>query len=157
MIGWLFAPLAAVDWWLWATLALCAVIVAGLWLFPALPTTTRVLATVGIAVAVTIGLLLHAWQTETARADEAEASSAAERAAREMTERQLQAERNAAMERAADDRAIDDLNKDMTDAIDKAAAREPGKAPGPATVALGCSRLRQAGATSSAEYIRSCR
>lgn len=156
MIAWALSLLGAVDWWLWLALAACAAIVAGLWLFPALPTTTRVLATVGIAVAVTIGLLLHAWQTETARADEAEASFAAERAAREMTERQLQAERNAAMERAADDRAIDALGKDMTDAIDKAAAREPGKAPGPATRALGCQRLRAAGATASAEYKHQC-
>lgn len=153
---WLLAPLAAVSWGLWIALALCAVIVVALWLFPGLPTTTRVLATVGIAVAVTVGLLLHAWQTETARADEAEASFAAERAAREMTERQLQAERNAAMERAADEQAIDTLGKDMTDAIDKAAAKEPGKAPGAATRALGCQRLRAAGATSSAEYRRSC-
>lgn len=156
MIGWLFAPLAAVDWWLWIALAACALLVAALWLVPLLRTSTRALGTAAIAVAVTIGLLLHAWQTETARADEAEASSAAERAAREMTERQLQAERNAAMERAADEQAIDTLGKDMTDAIDKAAAKEPGKAPGPATRALGCQRLRAAGATASAEYQRSC-
>jgi type VI protein secretion system component VasK len=156
MIAWLIGPLAAVDWWLWIALAACALLVAGLWMLPALPTSTRALGTAGIVVAVAIGLLLHGWQAERARADEAEASFAAERDLRASAELQLQAERAAAMERAADDRAIDDLSKDMTDAIDKAATREPGKAPGPATVALGCIRLRSAGATAGAEYKRLC-
>lgn len=153
---WLLSPLAAVDWWLWIALALCAAAVAGLWLFPGLPTTTRLLATVGIVIAVTIGLLLHAWHTEAARANEAEASLAVSENLRATAERQLQAAHAAAMERAADEQAIDALGKDMTDAIDKAAAKEPGKAPGAATTALGCVRLREAGATSSAEYRHSC-
>lgn len=156
MIAWLLGPLAAVDWWLWIALAACALLIAALWLVPLLPTSTRALGTAGIVIAVTIGLLLHAWQTEAARADEAEAMFASERDLRATAEKQLQAERAAAMERASDDRAIDDLSKDMTDAIDKAAARDPGKAPGPATLALGCSRLRAAGLTATAAYQHQC-
>lgn len=157
MIGWLLSIVAGIDWWLWIALAACVVIVAGLWLVPGLPADARVIGSATIIVAVTIGLLLHAWQAELARADDAEAVAEAERQARGSAERQLKDAHQTAMERAADDQAIEALGKDMTDAIDRAAAKAPGKAPGPATIALGCARLRAAGLAASSEYQRQCR
>lgn len=157
MIGWLVSIVAGIDWWLWIALAACAAVIVGLWLVPVLPTGTRVAGSIMIVVAVAFGLLLNAWQVTIARADVAEATVAAEQELRKSAERELREERQTAAERAADEQAIETLGKDMSDAIDKAAARAPGAAPGPATLALGCARLRAAGLTASANYQRQCR
>lgn len=58
----------------------------------------------------------------------------------------------AATERRADDRRISEQEKGLNDAIAKA----PPGAPGPATVALGCERLRRQGAR-AADLPAACR
>lgn len=60
----------------------------------------------------------------------------------------------AAISRAADEAALSTMSSDLNDAIDKAAI--PGTAPGPATIALDCARLRQAGRTAGPAYTRIC-
>jgi hypothetical protein len=87
------------------------------------------------------GLLVDRHFTRVAL-EEARADNRALRANVDVLKADADAKEEAALERAGDDRRIDDLKKDMTDAISKVA---PGASPGPATVALGCERLRRAG------------
>ncbi len=53
-----------------------------------------------------------------------------------------------AWERLADDAAIDKLGKEMNRAIDATTPAQQAATPSAVSVALGCARLRQAGATS---------
>lgn len=53
-----------------------------------------------------------------------------------------------AWERLADDAALDKLGKEMTRAIDATTPAQQAATPSAVSVALGCARLRQAGATS---------
>lgn len=53
-----------------------------------------------------------------------------------------------AWERLADDAALDKLGKEMNRAIDATTPAQQAATPSAVSVALGCARLRQAGATS---------
>jgi len=55
-----------------------------------------------------------------------------------------------AIERLADDAAIEKLGKGMTDAINATTPAQQAATPSAVSVALGCARLREAGATSDA-------
>ncbi|WP_414902449.1 hypothetical protein ACMT1E_04265 [Sphingomonas flavalba] len=66
--------------------------------------------------------------------------------------RDAAAKEQAAIERRADDAAVAARTKGLQDAIDAA----PDGAPGPATVALGCERLRRQGAA-PADLPSACR
>ncbi|RSV20539.1 hypothetical protein CA236_01185 [Sphingomonas sp. ABOLG] len=106
-----------------------------------------------VVVLLLIGGLGFLWQRADARADRLalevrEAGAEADR----LKKRNDQLER-AALERLADDRAVDQLGKDMHDAIKDIPG---GTAPSPAAVALGCQRLRAAGATASGTFQRVC-
>lgn len=105
--------------------------------------------------------LYFAWQTAEAGRIEQKAANrvlaknnATLRSERDYARNQTAVMERAAVARVADGKAIDTMSKDLNDAIDKAKA--PGTAPGPATTALGCQRLRQAGRTASAAYRRVC-
>lgn len=55
-----------------------------------------------------------------------------------------------AVERLVDETAVEKMGKKLTDAIDAVPPAQQSAAPSAATVALGCARLRQAGATTDA-------
>lgn len=88
------------------------------------------------------------------RADELQASLRVAEAELVAVKRRSAALEQAAVERAMQEREASDHDKEITNAITKAAV--PGTAPGPASVALGCSRLRRQGSTTSADYRRIC-
>lgn len=71
----------------------------------------------------------------------------------ERLETDIAAKERAAIERSDDATAVDQLREDLTDAIKSI---PPGAAPGPATIALGCERLRRAG-TGAADLPAVCR
>lgn len=100
-----------------------------------------------------IGGVGFLWQRADARADRlAIEVREAQGEADSLKKRNHQLER-AALERLADDRAVNQLGKDMHDAIKDIPV---GTAPSPAAVALGCQRLRAAGATASDAFQRVC-
>lgn len=106
-----------------------------------------------VAIVAAIGALALLWQRADARADKLDVDlRAAVATASGLKKRNDQLER-AALERLADERAVDQLGRDLNDAIKNVPA---GTAPGPAAVALGCQRLRAAGATASADFQRIC-
>lgn len=112
----------------------------------------------GAAIAAAIiGTLYGAWQHEAGKAERYRLEAVAKDA-----ELAAEKRKNVALERASAERAIDngqvaDMTKGIEDAIDKAAAREPGSPIGAATLAAGCERLRRAGQTASARYRSECR
>lgn len=101
---------------------------------------------IGLPVGAVIAILalVIMWQSATSRAEQAEkkyAQAAADRDAEKQRADQLE---QAALQRLADQAKIDAMGRNLNDAIDAA----PAGAPGASAVALGCERLRRAGATS---------
>ncbi len=111
----------------------------------------------GLAIIAAIGTLYGLWQSASSRADmmQIERDEAASRAV--LAERRNRVLEQAAQERATDTREIAALERNLTNAIDQAEKTQPGRAPGPATTAANCERLRQAGRTSTDAYRRVCR
>ncbi|TKD50236.1 hypothetical protein [Sphingomonas baiyangensis] len=96
------------------------------------------------------------WQRESANAEELRIDLRLAEAEADAAERRTMVLEKAAAERAMDTSDIRDLEEGLSDAIDKAAAREPVAPVGAATRALGCERLRRAGQTTSARYRAQC-
>lgn len=103
-----------------------------------------------------VGTLYALWQRAAADADEWQTKARTEASLRIAAERRTAALERASVERAADATDLRNLEQGLTDAIDKAAATEPNRAPGAATRALGCQRLQRAGQDATAEYRRLC-
>lgn len=122
---------------------------------------TRLKPYAWLALIAGVTALYFAWQT--AEADRIEQKAANKvlaknnvtlRQERDFARNQVAVMERAAVARAADEAALSTMSKDLNNAIDKAAI--PGTAPGPATTALGCARLRQAGSTAAPAYRRIC-
>ncbi|WP_287459181.1 hypothetical protein [Sphingomonas sp.] len=102
----------------------------------------RIALPAGTAIAILVLVIM--WQSAASRADQAEkkyAQAAADLDAERKRANQLE---QTALQRLADQATVDAMGRIFNDAIDAA----PGGAPGASTVALGCERLRRAGATS---------
>jgi len=100
-----------------------------------------------LGVLIVILSLLLLWQREAGKVDRLTGDLAATSEALERSQSRVADLEMEARERLADDTAIDKAKEELHDAIKDIPA---GTAPSPATVALGCVRLRQAGATGDA-------
>lgn len=114
------------------------------------------LARIGIPIAVLAALawLWFGWTAADNRADRLSADLQVQTARADAAEKREMAMKRAEAERAVDGAQIDAMKEELTDAIKSV---PPGTAPGAATLAAGCVRLRRAGLTASPEYQRQCR
>lgn len=108
----------------------------------------RIILPVGVVLA--IAFLYLMWTDAAASRDEYKAQLKDANATIERVERRNQDLETEAVERLVDDTAVEKMGKKLTDAIDAVPPAQRSAAPSPATVALGCARLRQTGATSDA-------
>lgn len=107
----------------------------------------------GVLVLAAFGGVYLLWQRDAARLETAQINlSAANEENTTLTKRNSILEQ-AAIERDQDDSAVTKMSKDLNDAIRDIPA---GNAPSPAALALGCERLRRAGATTSDSFIHLC-
>jgi len=111
----------------------------------------------GAAIAAIVFLMLFiAWQNASATVDSLQTRLVAASEQQEAANKRINALEQAGIERMLDTQAVADTSKELNDALDKVPANDANKAPSAATVAVGCIRLRQAGATSSAAYKSIC-
>ncbi len=104
------------------------------------------------ALVVILSLILL-WQREAARADRVTVELSVTNDALARSQVRIADLQREAQEKLTDDTAIDKAKEELTDAIKSVPA---GTAPGAATLAAGCIRLRRAGLTASADYKRVC-
>ena len=114
-------------------------------------TAWRIILPLGAVIAI-LGLIIL-WQSAAGRADSLEVELQAARSEADGQRRRSDQLERAAIKRMADESAVDAMGKELNDAIKDIPA---SAAPGPATVALGCGRLRAAGATTSDAFKRIC-
>ncbi|WP_203309749.1 hypothetical protein [Sphingomonas beigongshangi] len=107
-----------------------------------------------LVVAAIVAWLWLGWSHADNRADKLQTQLTTQTARAEAAERKVKAMAQADAERAMDDSKIDQMKDDLTHAISTA---PKGTAPGPATLALGCARMRAAGRTASPTYSAKCR
>ena len=111
----------------------------------------------GAAIAVIAFLMLFiAWQNSSATVDTLKVQLTAANEQAEMDSKRITALEQAGIERLLDSQAVADTSKELNDALDKVPSGEVNKAPSAANLVVGCGRLRQAGATSSAAYKSIC-
>lgn len=108
---------------------------------------------VPVAIIAIIAWLWIGWSAADGRADRLAADLQVQTARAAAAEKREAAMKRAEAERAMDATQLDAMKDDLTHAIESAPA---GAAPGPASVAAGCIRLRRAGLTASPDYRRIC-
>jgi hypothetical protein len=107
-----------------------------------------------LLLAITAAVMAWLWQSAAHDLEQAHSDIQIKQSTIDARDRSIRALESAAAKRDADDREQAARDKEITDAIKKAAV--PGTAPGPAAVAHGCERLRRQGSTASPEYQRIC-
>lgn len=107
-----------------------------------------------LVVAAIVAWLWLGWSHAVSRADKLQTQLTAQTARADAAERKVAAMAQADAERAMDDSKIDQMKDDITHVIQTA---PKGSGPGPASLALNCLRMRQAGRTASPAYQRQCR
>lgn len=124
-------------------------------------TSARIKMLGAVAILAVIGALYASLVTQNRRIDAMKveraqliADKALLIAAVKSLETNLAAKEQASIERQADTKAVDDMKEELHDAIRDI---KPGTAPGAATLALGCERLRRAGKTGTYQYLSVCR
>lgn len=111
----------------------------------------------GAAIAAIAFLMLFiAWQNSSATVDTLQSQLKTASDQQDASNKRIAALEQAGIERILDQQAVADTSKELNDALDKVPTGEASKAPSAATVAVGCIRLRQAGATSSSAYKSIC-
>ncbi|MBI0474205.1 hypothetical protein D9601_02345 [Sphingomonas sp. MA1305] len=100
-----------------------------------------------------VAWLWTGWSHADARADDLKGQLIDQTARADALQKKVAAMAQADAERALDGDKLDQMKDDLTHAID---AAPKGNAPGPASVAVGCARLRAQGNTASAAYRRVC-
>lgn len=108
----------------------------------------RIILPVGAVLA--IAFLYLMWSDAAASRDNYKAQLKDATATIERVERRNQDLETEAVERLVDETAVEKMGKKLSDAIDAVPPAQQSAAPSPATVAVGCVRLQQAGATSDA-------
>lgn len=93
---------------------------------------------------IAILVLVILWQSADHRAEKAERDLAQAKADLGQEKKRADQLEQTALQRLADQAAVDAIGRNLNDAIDTA----PSGAPAASSVALGCQRLRRAGATS---------
>ncbi|MBN8848143.1 MULTISPECIES: hypothetical protein [unclassified Sphingomonas] len=107
-----------------------------------MPVWLRIVLPAGAAIAILLLVILL--QSATSRAESAERDLRVKTAEADQQKKRADQLEQAALQRLADQAAVDAMGKDYDDAIDAAA----NGAPDASAVALGCERLRRAGASS---------